>query len=323
MGSRGLLVVIAITLGSVRAGAEPVAQPWAVGVDDARKASANQLLAAGNRQLVDHDYAGALATYRAALAAWDHPAIRFNIVRCLIQLDRPIEAADNLDRALAYGAAPLEEAVYTEALAYAKLLTSQIATVAVRCDQPGAQLTLDGRPLASCPAKVTRRVQPGPHQVVGTREGYVPRTIELIVVGGAARTIDVELVPLASATAERRRWRVAVPWVVFGGGLALAGLGGAIELKAGADFDAFDRAVAERCARTGCVGAQRTALDAQETTARREHMAAVAGLAVGALAAGTGAVLLYLNRAQPLERGARLSVSATGERTMVGVHGWF
>ena len=315
--------MIAIALGSASAGAEPVAQAWAVGVDDARKASANQLLAAGNRRLVDHDYAGALATYGEALAAWDHPAIRFNIVRCLIQLDRPIEAADNLDRALAYGAAPLEEAVYAEALAYAKLLANQIATLAVRCDQPGARLTLDGRPLASCPAQVTRRVQPGPHQVVGTRDGHVPRTIEVIVVGGAARTIDVELVPLARATAERRRWPFALPWAVFGGGLALAGLGGALELKAGADFEAFDRAVSERCARTGCTGAQLTALEAQETTARREHYAAVAGLAIGTLAAGTGAVLLYLNRAQPLERGARLSLSATGERTMVGVHGWF
>src|SRR6185312_506210 len=81
-------------------------QPWAVGVSDAQKAQAQKILEEGNQLFLKKDYAQALDKYKAAVAVWDHPAIRFNIVRCLIQLDRPVDASDNLALALKYGAAP-------------------------------------------------------------------------------------------------------------------------------------------------------------------------------------------------------------------------
>lgn len=91
-----------------------------MGVSETKKAEAGRLLEHGNALFLDKNYTAALAKYREAVAAWDHPAIRFNIVRCLIQLDRPVEAGENLQTTLRYGAAPLEDAVYTEALAYAR-----------------------------------------------------------------------------------------------------------------------------------------------------------------------------------------------------------
>src|SRR4051794_24436830 len=89
---------------------------WSVGVTVEQKATAQKLLEEGNARFVERDYATALQKYQAAVAVWDHPAIRFNMVRCLIQLDKPVDAADNLKLALKYGAQPLEEAVYNEAL---------------------------------------------------------------------------------------------------------------------------------------------------------------------------------------------------------------
>ncbi len=93
----------------------PASGPWADGVTDAQKAAARTRLDAGNARFLDKKYGEALEQYRQAVAIWDHPAIRFNMVRCLIQLERPVDAYDNLVLALTYGAAPLEEAVYLEA----------------------------------------------------------------------------------------------------------------------------------------------------------------------------------------------------------------
>ena len=120
-------------------------QPWAVGVTDAQKAEAQKILEEGNALFLKKDYPQALEKYKAAVAKWDHPAIRFNMVRCLIQLDRPVEASDSLALALKYGAAPLEEAVYTEALSYQKLLANQIGDLDIACVPPGAALDLSGR----------------------------------------------------------------------------------------------------------------------------------------------------------------------------------
>ena len=153
--------------------------PWTTGVTAEQKETARYLLDAGNTLFLAHDYAAALDKYRQALAVWDHPAIRFNVVRCLIQLDRTVEAADNLKLALKYGAAPLEEAVYNEALAYEKLLANQIGDLDVSCSQAGAVVTLDGQPLLTCPGTQTRRVAPGRHQLVGSQEGFLTKSTEV------------------------------------------------------------------------------------------------------------------------------------------------
>jgi hypothetical protein len=136
-------VILGVLCGAARGESTP--PPWSVGVSEAQKAQAGRLLERGNTLFLEKKYAEALTEYRAAVAAWDHPAIRFNIVRCLIQLDRPAEAAENLRSSLRYGPAPLEDAVYTEAIAYEKLLNKQVADLSIACKQRGVTVTLDGQ----------------------------------------------------------------------------------------------------------------------------------------------------------------------------------
>ncbi len=59
-------------------------QPWAAGVTDQQKAEAKTHLDEGNALFLKKSYKEALEAYRLAIKSWDHPAIRFNIVRCLI-----------------------------------------------------------------------------------------------------------------------------------------------------------------------------------------------------------------------------------------------
>src|SRR5262244_2857874 len=125
-------------------------QPWAVGVTDAQKKQAQTLLDQGNQLILEKKYADALDKYKAAVAVWNHPAIRFNMVRCEIQLQRPVDASDDLAQALKFGAAPLERATYEEALSYQILLANQIGDLDIHCEQQGVKVTLDGQALLTC-----------------------------------------------------------------------------------------------------------------------------------------------------------------------------
>lgn len=283
------------------------APAWAAGVSDAQKATAKRRLDEGNALFLERKYAEAMERYREALAVWDHPAIRFNLVRCLIQLDRAVEASDNLRLALRYGAAALEDAVYAEAMAYEKLLAGQIATLNARCSQPGVRLTLDGEPLGSCPLTQQRRVKPGPHQLVGQKDGFLTRTLEVVLVGGRSEDVALSLEPLDRAVRIEHRWPGWVPWAVFAGGFAVAGLGGIVELAAAEQRDSYDAVVAQKCAARSCdpqtdLTAAERALDA---SARRTSRVAVGVLVTGGAAIATGAVLLYLNRARAVQPSAR------------------
>jgi hypothetical protein len=297
---RRVAIYVAIALCAPSAHADDV-QPWAAGVTTAQKDAAHKLLDAGNALFLQRDYAGALEQYRAAVAHWDHPAIRFNIVRCLIQLDRSVEAAENLKLALAYGAAPLEDAVYTEALAYQKLLAKQVADLDVSCSQPGASVSLDGQPLLACPGTQLRRVSPGRHQLVAGKDGFLTKTSDVVIAGGETQHVAVELVPLSAATIGHR-WAEWKPWVVLGSGLVVLGIGGLVEYQASQDMAAFDRSLALSCADSGCGPARPipTNVAAEQTRARRENDIAVGVMTLGLAGAAAGGVLLYMNRGLPV-----------------------
>lgn len=294
---RGFVVVLCLLSGVAHAD-----EPWKVGVTEDQKKKAKVLLDEGNALFVDKNYSDAMTKYEAAIAVWDHPAIRFNVVRCLIQLQRPDDAAEQLKLALKYGAAPLEDAVYNEALAYEKLLANQVAEVAIACT-PGIKVTLDGKDIA-CGEQ--RRVKPGRRQVVGTRDGFLTKTFEVIAIGGETQKVDVALVPLAAAAKFEHRWPQWIPWSVFGGGLVLAGIGGLIELQAQANLDGYKRQVQLQCRDMPC---EPGVVDpTQRDRAKTQDAIALGVISVGAAAAIAGGVMLYLNRGRTVYEKTRVQV---------------
>ena len=295
---RSLGLALLLAAAGLTSTARADTQPWSVGVTEAKKAEAKKHLDAGNALFLDKKYSEALEKYKAAVAAWDHPAIRFNIVRCLIQLDKPVEASDNLKLALKYGAAPLEEAVYAEALAYDKLLANQIGDLSVSCSQPEVKLSLDGQPLATCPAKESRRVAPGPHQVVATGKGLLTKTVDVVVIGGKTQDVPVKLDPLRAGAHIEHRWSQWVPWVVFGTGFGIAAIGAVVDLSAASDMDSYDRTVAQNCAMTACPdGDPRLAgVAGLKGDAETKSTIAVGVMIAGGATLAAGAVMLYLNR---------------------------
>jgi hypothetical protein len=286
----------------VVAPARVLAQPWTQGVSDAQKAEAKKHLDEGNALFLSKKYKEALDRYQQAISSWDHPAIRFNIVRCLIQLDRPVEASDQLQLALKYGKDPLEENVYNEALNYQKLLEHQIASVEIKCSQQGAHLTFDGQKLMDCPGTETRRVAPGEHGVVATKDGFLTKQLSVVVVGGKTQSVEVTLIPLDQAAKIVHRWPGWIPWMVFGSGLAIAGIGGLIEYNAQDKMSEYDRTIARDCAIMGCNLNDGSALSNELNQTRQQaefrDKVAITVITVGVVGAAAGGVMLFMNRGQ-------------------------
>lgn len=272
---------------------------WSKGVSPEARERAQGLLAQANEQFLARRYKEALQTYEEAVAAWDHPGIRFNMARVLIALDRPLEASANLERALAYGKEPLEDQTYAEALNYQRLLAGQIAELHVRCGQSGVDVKLDGEQLLKCPGEVTRKLLPGSHALVGTQPGMLTHSEDVMLLGGKRRDVELVLVTLESATEYRRRWDVWKPWAIAGAGAVVAGLGVLLDLKARGDMDELGRALAS-CGAEGCTR-ERYAMEfaPREDQARFEHRLGVTVIAVGAGAVLAGLVGVVLNRERP------------------------
>jgi hypothetical protein len=319
------IAVVALALAApapAHADDDKAAQPWATGVSEEAKAAAKALLNEGNELFLEHKYADALDRYRRAIARWDHPAIRFNAVRCLIQLDRPAEAAENLELALKYGPAALEEAVYAEAIAYKKLLVSQVGEVSVQCEQPGVVVSLDAEPAVHCPGTATKRVAPGRHIVVGTKQGFITSSNDVVVVGGKTEHVAVSLVPLTSGGVVVHRWPNWIPWVVFGGGLAVVGTGLLLENVASGRMDEYDRALVRDCAASGCGPGHPVPADDQqlESSAKNYSAAGAVALTAGAAGAITGAVMLYLNRGQLVYKDVEITPVRGGAGVTLTTH---
>ncbi len=320
--SRRLLILAALAA-AAPASAQPAtdSSPWARGVSEDSKQRAHALLEQGNQLLLAARLKEAVASYEQALAAWDHPAIRFNLVRALIGLDKPLEAAEHLEKALAFGAAPLEEQVYSEALNYQRLLRMQIATVTITCDQPGVSLALDGTEAVACPGSRAVRVLPGKHRLVGTGPGLMTASQELIVAGGTTTPASLHLHPFGS---NERRWATWKPWTVAGAGVAVVGLGIVFNVLARSARDELDTKTALHCNVRGCPTDEYEELGLADLEAqmRTRNRISIVSLGVGGAAVVTGGVMILLNRA-PLRRAERITVIAPRGGLGLAVRGSF
>lgn len=297
--------------------------PWSRGVSDEARAKAQALLEEGNALIVQNLDKDALAKYQAALAEWDHPAIRFNMVRALINLDRPLDAQDNLERALAYGAEPLGPEVFAEASTYQRLLAQQIATVTVTCDQPAATITVDGEPVGACPGAHALRLRVGPHTIAGDGVGLFATTRREGLAAGDNPAIAVHLRALVDVTVTRTRWAVWKPWAAVGGGAAVVGIGTALLVSARGLRNDYQAALVRECGELACSPDQLPVgtADLLDRAQFRDRVGVATAIAGGA-ALITGVVLVVLNRPYSVvERDAGLALTPTAGGWTVGVRG--
>ncbi|HKU40715.1 MAG TPA: PEGA domain-containing protein [Polyangiales bacterium] len=126
--------------------------------------------------------------------------------RCLgmtsFELRQYVRARDELREALNDSRQPLTSEQRVEVSGLLERIAHYVATVEVHATPKSAVVTLDGEPLQG-----QRAVNLGEHELAVRAEGYEPAQRKLVLEGGKAQTLAIELTPLP-APAPRE---VAVP----------------------------------------------------------------------------------------------------------------
>ena len=279
-------------------------KPWAKGVNPEQRAEALKWFTKGNGYFEQSQYPQALAEYRKAIRQWDHPAIRYNMAVCFINLDQPVAGWKNLKRALRFGQGPLSDKLYAQAKTYRKLLKGRLAFVKVVCNEPGAEVTFDGKFMFKAPGEAKRVVLPGAHGVVASKEGFMTQKKTANLFPGKETVIDLKLLPIEDAITTKRRWKRYLPWTVFGSGLGVAAIGVGLILKARSDYIKHDDRYGDQC-KEGCVTDPdlvttehklypQNLLDLKKQ-AKAEYYSSIVFLAAGGATIAAGITLLVLN----------------------------
>ncbi len=288
----------------------PPASPWEEGVSEADRRSAEALFATGNERFGDNDFGRALEAYAAAVRAWQHPSIQFNMAVCQIELGDHVGAWASLQGALRFGQGPLSDRNHSAALRYQKLLRSSLAFVTVRCDEEGAQVTLDGQPLLVGPGAVERTLSAGAHILVASKPGLVTTTRPIDAAAGREAEITLTLAPVTVAQTVYPM-DPAIPWSVLGGSLAVALSGLPLWLTARATYARHDDAFAQECP-AGCATQEIPAhIGRLGARADRELGGAIALFVLGGAAAATGIALLIYNQPETMDAPATAHTGAT------------
>jgi hypothetical protein len=289
----GWLVLAALLAFAPRAHADED-RPWAQGVSEEQRQAAMALFKDANKLLKDGAAKQAADEYREALKHWDHPAIHYNLVLALVNLDQPLELHEHAVAAMKYGAAPLDDERFQQAQRIDSLILKTLAKVSLSCEQAGAQVVMDGQTLFTAPGKYEGYVRAGPHTIVASKEGFLPTQISKPLPAGETSTMNIKLYTQDDLYQYKRRWAAWVPWSVVGGGVAVAGVGALLHLQAANDIKNFDQGIGQ-CG--GCVPS--TDLASKKSQGGTFQNVAIGSYIAGGAVVATGAVLLYMNRLQP------------------------
>lgn len=278
--------------------------PWDQGVSVEQMQAAAVMFDEANAQLDASLPSKAADKYREALKLWPHPMIHYNLALALIELKRPVEVADHLEKAIEHGVEGLNNQV--EKLDQAKRLLEftkdQLANVEVSCHKDGAKVSVDGKHVFTVekgkPNIYKGRVPIGKHTFVAEKPGFATPVDAPFIGPRETFRIELKLYTAEELTRYRRRWeqRRWAPWAVVGGGALLGIVGGVLQLSASSSYKEFDDQVARCTAEVmngSCDASQFTNLKDSGDTKRTLGFV---GYGVAGAAVVTGAVLVYLNR---------------------------
>ena len=285
---------------------------WAKGVAPENQKDANSLFAEGNQLFAQQAHAPALEKYKAALALWDHPLIHFNTAVTEIRLDRILDAAADLDKALQYGEKPFpSKELYQQALDYQSLVKGRVGEVSATCAQAHVHILLDGKQWFDCPGTSKQRVLIGEHVILGedTTKDLVPESHKVVVASGATVAQSLTLRGFDSAVVIKYPYPRWIPFTIAGGGVAIALGGLAFWFSGRNQMDEFESDFAMECP-TGC-DASLSAKPEEKLLAEKRDSAELKGkigismMVAGGAIAVTGTVMAIINskakRVLPLE----------------------
>lgn len=298
-------------------GSDEASAPSSQGVSTDRQYEARAVFLEANQLARDRFFATAAARYKQAIAIWPHPAFRYNLALAQLELDQIIEARGSLERALQEDAEALGDK-QEPARRQLAILDSQLGRIEVSCDEPGAQVMLDGQPLFTGAGRHESVVRPGVHQLVATKPGLAPVVQQVVLAPGERGRFGLAF-QYPEVTVTERRWAAWKSWSVVGAGAVLTLGSTYLDWHSTRAFDEYDGEIKDRCRpMQGCTDEDLDPAleDARQRAQSEQHMA-MAGYITGGAVLATGAVLVYLNRARQVRRQARPESSSLGALTPI------
>ena len=276
-------------------------RPWAAGVSAERQEAALKYLQEGNSLLKESLFVEAAKVYRKALAEWDHPGIHYNLALALLNMDQPVEVFQHLEAAIKFGADPLDPEKLEHAKSYLRLVEKQVASVDIRCEVDGAQVTLDGAPLFRAPGHYQGLVRAGTHTVTASKQGFNTTSVTEDLTFEKRTVMNLRLYTSADLIGYRRRYPIWRPVAIAAFGGVLLATGAIFTLQAQKNVNAFDNSATTVCPASGCSTSDPSyaALNDFHNRANTyKTLAAISYIAGGTIAAA-GVTLLLFDRSIP------------------------
>lgn len=316
------IVMLVIGFASPVAADDGSDAPWARGVTDAQQMQALRHFHAGlelHRQLL---FAEAASSYEQALAQWAHPKFFLYLSHALAKQGAHLEAYEALRRALRGDPRAMSDSERRLAHNTETGLALELAAVTVRCDEVGAQITINGQPWFTGPGTQRRIVRPGAYVVEATKRGYVTVTRSITLRRGEWSLIEPRLVRNQDAVLVERRWSRTPPWLVTGTGLVASATGAWLYMLSSRHFAEVRNQTDEGCMPedTSCESVPARALYER---AQVERTTGIGVLAAGGSTLVVALVMHYLNRPHrsPNEAAgsARMEMRPLVDGTVTGV----
>lgn len=295
------IAVLGVSPWPLAADTPPAPGPWHEGVEPADQEAAIALFEEALTLQRQWLLPEAAARYEQALARWDHPKIRFYLGRTQEKLGDPVTAYENLRLALRWGLDAFPPADARLAREMLRRLEAGLSRIEIRCDEPGAEVFIDGKPWFVGPGSKQAMVRPGEHAIIARKAGFFTVTRSISLVPGKQATVAIGL---SRETVVRGRWELWHPWhtwAVAGTGAALALAGGVLEWQAARHYTEYEhwfRAVCQD--RSLCYPHQEDPrMPGKLRRASWENRSAVAAFSLAGVALAAGAVLGSLDQPRP------------------------
>lgn len=287
------LITMIFLAGTATAQAQPQPElrPWErdVSAEDRRAAETlfDQAVELHEQLLRDQ----AVARYEEALSRWENPHIRWNLALVTMDMGQYLLAHEHLERALSWGPEAFDPPDWEKITGMRQtLLRQHLAVIEARCDQPDAELALDGKPWFRGPGAARRVVLPGEHVITARKPGYFPLARSIVLPAGTQGAVTVAM--SVDGIFEKRRWAPWKPRAVLSGGLALGITGVGLYGDARWQLDAARAELAARCdGKLICDPATPSAY----RRSRWGHRIATGAMATAGTAVAAGVVLLFIN----------------------------
>jgi hypothetical protein len=164
------------------------------------KAEARARFDAGLRLFEANDYPAALAEFKRAYDLIPNLVVMYNVGLVYAAMNRPVDAVDSLDLALANDGAQLSAQQRANARKARAEQAGRVAQVMIVTDRP-AIIEIDGVEAGKTPLAKPLRVASGLHTIAVAATGFLPSRREVMFAGQVTETLTLALLPATSASA--------------------------------------------------------------------------------------------------------------------------